>query len=140
MTGFVEAARDRKSTRLNSSLGYISYAVFCLKKKKRRRCGCGVRAADRRWPSASARGLGSVALDGFGIGRVGAHVDALLPRALERIAHVEPHAPDAVDLEVHDLAVLQRPEAFVVGATRDDVARVKRHDRGGELDQLGHEV
>src|SRR2546429_4344546 len=28
--------RDRKSTRLNSSHGYISYAVFCLKKKKRR--------------------------------------------------------------------------------------------------------
>src|SRR3989449_6649450 len=32
---------DRKSTRLNSSHGYISYAVFCLKKKKknkRNRC------------------------------------------------------------------------------------------------------
>src|SRR2546422_11114518 len=28
------AQRDRKSTRLNSSHGYISYAVFCLKKKK----------------------------------------------------------------------------------------------------------
>src|SRR2546422_5700957 len=27
-------AQDRKSTRLNSSHGYISYAVFCLKKKK----------------------------------------------------------------------------------------------------------
>src|SRR2546429_5957705 len=26
--------RDRKSTRLNFSHGYISYAVFCLKKKK----------------------------------------------------------------------------------------------------------
>src|SRR2546422_6717659 len=32
---FVEPQRqDRKSTRLNSSHGYISYAVFCLKKKK----------------------------------------------------------------------------------------------------------
>src|SRR2546422_11199772 len=29
-------SRDRKSTRLNSSHGYISYAVFCLKKKKKR--------------------------------------------------------------------------------------------------------
>src|SRR2546422_178503 len=29
------AKRDRKSTRLNSSHGYISYAVFCLKKKKK---------------------------------------------------------------------------------------------------------
>src|SRR2546422_6885830 len=28
-------SRDRKSTRLNSSHGYISYAVFCLKKKKK---------------------------------------------------------------------------------------------------------
>src|SRR2546422_5181673 len=28
---------DRKSTRLNSSHGYISYAVFCLKKKKHAR-------------------------------------------------------------------------------------------------------
>src|SRR6266542_6203946 len=29
--------RDRKSTRLNSSHGSISYAVFCLKKKKKNR-------------------------------------------------------------------------------------------------------
>src|SRR2546422_1692812 len=31
----VVGAQDRKSTRLNSSHGYISYAVFCLKKKKK---------------------------------------------------------------------------------------------------------
>src|SRR2546429_6575595 len=31
---FQFAFKDRKSTRLNSSHGYISYAVFCLKKKK----------------------------------------------------------------------------------------------------------
>src|SRR2546422_10918663 len=30
----LEIEVDRKSTRLNSSHGYISYAVFCLKKKK----------------------------------------------------------------------------------------------------------
>src|SRR2546422_2092398 len=29
---------DRKSTRLNSSHGYISYAVFCLKKKNKNHC------------------------------------------------------------------------------------------------------
>src|SRR2546429_6024028 len=29
-----DSVQDRKSTRLNSSHGYISYAVFCLKKKK----------------------------------------------------------------------------------------------------------
>src|SRR2546429_6215788 len=33
--GFFAGRRDRKSTRLNSSHGYISYAVFCLKKKKK---------------------------------------------------------------------------------------------------------
>src|SRR5687768_17864323 len=34
--GFSGAVRqDRKSTRLNSSHGYISYAVFCLKKKRK---------------------------------------------------------------------------------------------------------
>src|SRR5438034_1216616 len=32
---FARPARDRKSTRLNSSHTVISYAVFCLKKKKR---------------------------------------------------------------------------------------------------------
>src|SRR2546422_4128548 len=32
-------AGDRKSTRLNSSHGYISYAVFCLKKKKNKSIG-----------------------------------------------------------------------------------------------------
>src|SRR2546429_1317724 len=40
--------QDRKSTRLNSSHGYISYAVFCLKKKKRnesRRVIANTRAA-----------------------------------------------------------------------------------------------
>src|SRR2546422_1150893 len=40
---------DRKSTRLNSSHGYISYAVFCLKKKKKRRER--IRTDDRPEPS-----------------------------------------------------------------------------------------
>src|SRR3712207_7785383 len=34
MTGGLRPGRDRKSTRLNSSHANISYAVFCLKKKK----------------------------------------------------------------------------------------------------------
>src|SRR5258708_20985437 len=45
--GFIRSRRDRKSTRLNSSHQIISYAVFCLKKKKKteiehrlRRCIC----------------------------------------------------------------------------------------------------
>src|SRR2546422_7502431 len=42
---------DRKSTRLNSSHGYISYAVFCLKKKKKktlRQSSEAVRCANRQ--------------------------------------------------------------------------------------------
>src|SRR3712207_7499683 len=39
------AVRDRKSTRLNSSHANISYAVFCLKKKKQVTCNQLVTAA-----------------------------------------------------------------------------------------------
>src|SRR2546422_3402347 len=41
---------DRKSTRLNSSHGYISYAVFCLKKKKKNKYNRyqSVKKQDRR--------------------------------------------------------------------------------------------
>src|SRR2546422_2956918 len=35
LLGGASSTGDRKSTRLNSSHGYISYAVFCLKKKKK---------------------------------------------------------------------------------------------------------
>src|SRR2546422_1413504 len=41
----VAPPRDRKSTRLNSSHGYISYAVFCLKKKKKSRVLTGIDVA-----------------------------------------------------------------------------------------------
>src|SRR2546422_7270558 len=36
LSGVARRGGDRKSTRLNSSHGYISYAVFCLKKKKKK--------------------------------------------------------------------------------------------------------
>src|SRR2546427_6515074 len=39
--------RDRKSTRLNSSHSQISYAVFCLKKKKKKKCKDLVRRDNR---------------------------------------------------------------------------------------------
>src|SRR2546429_1072924 len=42
--------RDRKSTRLNSSHGYISYAVFCLKKKKKQHW-CAETVAKRSVPA-----------------------------------------------------------------------------------------
>src|SRR2546426_8440476 len=38
-----EPSQDRKSTRLNSSHLVISYAVFCLKKKKKHRTYCTFR-------------------------------------------------------------------------------------------------
>src|ERR1022692_546332 len=45
---------DRKSTRLNSSHLVISYAVFCLKKKKRHRArfSCSVLTYGRGYPSS----------------------------------------------------------------------------------------
>src|SRR2546429_1522999 len=46
--------RDRKSTRLNSSHGYISYAVFCLKQKKLQSQGRG--DGDFHHVPAEARG------------------------------------------------------------------------------------
>src|SRR2546422_7757417 len=53
-----DGLEDRKSTRLNSSHGYISYAVFCLKKKTAcSRAMCPVAAfhgGDLRWVSPQA--------------------------------------------------------------------------------------
>src|SRR5256885_7030134 len=40
-------SRDRKSTRLNSSHLVISYAVFCLKKKKQLSTALAIRASSR---------------------------------------------------------------------------------------------
>src|SRR3989304_2988772 len=56
------SATDRKSTRLNSSHGYISYAVFCLKKNtplsKRSRDSCRqARAPARQPPAPPSSGL-----------------------------------------------------------------------------------
>src|SRR2546422_4371620 len=50
--------RDRKSTRLNSSHGYISYAVFCLKKKKEKQ------QRKREWIIRDASDLLLTASDG----------------------------------------------------------------------------
>src|SRR3712207_7696412 len=45
--GLVCAVVDRKSTRLNSSHANISYAVFCLKKKKDQPCATQLARPDR---------------------------------------------------------------------------------------------
>src|SRR2546422_5018131 len=49
--------QDRKSTRLNSSHGYISYAVFCLKKKKKIDESLPQRVSDNVRPLDSHVGL-----------------------------------------------------------------------------------
>src|SRR2546422_4216737 len=48
---------DRKSTRLNSSHGYISYAVFCLKKKKKnkKKNYLRIRKDDRHYHMSASR-------------------------------------------------------------------------------------
>src|SRR5438445_4723709 len=59
--GLAQCALDRKSTRLNSSHANISYAVFCLKKKKSLKVGWngrerdGTRACDHRQPRPDDR-------------------------------------------------------------------------------------
>src|SRR2546427_8453358 len=51
----LELAQDRKSTRLNSSHSQISYAVFCLKKKKQKRSESRIlRGRSRRTTGASS--------------------------------------------------------------------------------------
>src|SRR5438034_7950832 len=45
LLSFREQTRDRKSTRLNSSHTVISYAVFCLKKKKKEK----ILVSDLKW-------------------------------------------------------------------------------------------
>src|SRR2546422_3928639 len=49
------AGGDRKSTRLNSSHGYISYAVFCLKKKNHRQLNSNTTIDDS--PHGDEKGL-----------------------------------------------------------------------------------
>src|SRR6266487_6422670 len=49
--------RDRKSTRLNSSHPSISYAVFCLKKKKLGKRAQGGRVLGGRWHRPGRRAL-----------------------------------------------------------------------------------
>src|SRR2546422_9010368 len=51
------APEDRKSTRLNSSHGYISYAVFCLKKKKKKEGECDGRQKLKRYSMQISGGL-----------------------------------------------------------------------------------
>src|SRR5256884_2337031 len=53
--------QDRKSTRLNSSHGYISYAVFCLKKKTQDHVSVHDRSL-RTWPASCSSHPGTIEL------------------------------------------------------------------------------
>src|SRR5438034_2630808 len=58
------SARDRKSTRLNSSHTVISYAVFCLKKKKKKKNIRNILLKERRADKINnAEGLRSEGID-----------------------------------------------------------------------------
>src|SRR5256885_4235379 len=59
-----EGGQDRKSTRLNSSHLVISYAVFCLKKKKHKQRRLGLHCADcaQRRHEHFARAVSSLTL------------------------------------------------------------------------------
>src|SRR5712691_6339197 len=86
------------------------------------------RAADRAG-GAPASALRAVALDRLGVGRIGTHIDAALPAALQRVDDAEPHTADALDLDLDAFAVLQGAEPFVIGAASNQVARIEGHDR-----------
>src|SRR2546428_3378723 len=80
----VFAARDRKSTRLNSSHDQISYAVFCLKKKKHHRDGPALTLGGLMVGTVSAEagqaGVGPAALRPL-FAAVPVHVALLVSRA-----------------------------------------------------------
>src|SRR2546422_3349777 len=65
----IASSRDRKSTRLNSSHGYISYAVFCLKKKKSQ--NCKIRGKRRPWARKHGLPSKSNTLREFGFSNIG---------------------------------------------------------------------
>src|SRR2546430_7558367 len=78
---------DRKSTRLNSSHSQISYAVFCLKKKKHQ----VIRHPQQ--PNSPVKAHPAAVLQ---------DMIKLLLGLLDRIGYVEPQASDSHELDVSD--------------------------------------
>src|SRR3974390_3513517 len=56
------------------------------------------------------------------------------PGALELVAHLHAQAPDALDLEVDPVAVLERRQPAVIGARREHVAGLQGVDGRHPLD------
>src|SRR2546429_2389337 len=78
--------KDRKSTRLNSSHGYISYAVFCLKKKKNDRLAVSL-AAHYDLHHLGHSHLGHLVLD---VGAVSRVVGEVSRHNVDRVRAVSP--------------------------------------------------
>src|SRR5476649_785567 len=74
-------SRDRKSTRLNSSHTVISYAVFCLKKKKQKLNELANESARELLPHSDHNVERQVDCEVHGLRRVGVDVTAVVQRA-----------------------------------------------------------
>ena len=75
-------------------------------------------------------------LDRIVVGRILAHVDTAFPDALERVGDIELHFPDAVDLDPHALAILEKAKSLVVRTAENCIAGIERHDPASEGDDL----
>src|SRR2546422_2815139 len=87
----LDALLDRKSTRLNSSHGYISYAVFCLKKKKKTKTSSTRNSSHTTTRTASASASGDALR--CAAGEVGAGVGSF--RIITRCGQSPPQPPSA---------------------------------------------
>src|SRR5215203_518666 len=100
--------RDRKSTRLNSSHANISYAVFCLKKKK----------LDIRLEAEKLANLDDVGYQQLDVGvvlRLEAHVDARSGQPVDPLRVVffffnDTATTEIYTLSLHDALPISRPE------------------------------
>src|SRR5665213_286115 len=81
---------------------------------------CAERRKRKSWRQRAA--LRPVALHRIGIGGIGAHIDAPFPFSFQRIGDFQAHLSDVLAFDLYRLAVLQRAEAFVIGAAGDEIA------------------
>src|SRR5215510_8158172 len=62
------------------------------------------------------------------------HAGVAWPSALEIVAHADTELAQLFDLELDAIAVLEGVQATMIGAARQDIARLQRMDRTHELD------
>src|SRR5574343_257557 len=136
-------ARDRTSTRLNSSHITISYAVFCLKKKKERRSSAKRLRTHKNvqfWTSSNTIGMRSV----FPVFRT--VNSSKLPSLLSNFFFFNDTATTEIyTLSLHDalpIYLVQRVETIVLGVRLDDLAvelLVRSEEHTSEL-QSHHDI